>query len=57
VQEHSIRNLKRLAATSEAERRQNFDELRRAASTPERAREFLLVSSMIASVRRANAIT
>ena len=57
VQEHSIRNLKRLAATSEAERRQNFDELRRAASTPEGAREFLLVSSMIASVRRANAIT
>ena len=57
VQEHSIRNLKRLAARSEAERRQNFDELRRAASTPEGAREFLLVSSMIASVRRANAIT
>jgi 3-(3-hydroxy-phenyl)propionate hydroxylase len=57
VQEHSIRNLKRLAATSEAERRQNFDELRRAASTPEGTREFLLGSSMIASVRRANAIT
>jgi len=57
VQEHSIRNLKRLAARSETERRQNFDDLRRAASTPEGTREFLLVSSMIASVRRANAIT
>jgi 3-(3-hydroxy-phenyl)propionate hydroxylase len=57
VQEHSIKNLKRLAARTEAERRQNFEELRRAGSTPEGTREFLLVSSMIASVRRANAIT
>src|SRR5688572_1534398 len=57
VQEHSIKNLKRLAARTEAERRQNFEELRRAASTREDTREFLLVSSMIASVRRANAIT
>jgi 3-(3-hydroxy-phenyl)propionate hydroxylase len=57
VQEHSIRNLKRLTARTEEERRTNFDELRRAASTVEGARNFLLVSSMIASVRRANAIT
>jgi 3-(3-hydroxy-phenyl)propionate hydroxylase len=57
VQVHSVRNLKRLSARTEAERRQNFDELRRAASTPEGTREYLLVSSMIASVRRANAIT
>ena len=57
VQEHSVRNLKRLSARGEAERRQNFDELRRAASTREGAREFLLISSMIASVRRADAIT
>ncbi len=57
VQEHSIRNLKRLTARTEAERRKNFDELRRAASTVEGARQFLLISSMIASVRRANAIT
>jgi 3-(3-hydroxy-phenyl)propionate hydroxylase len=56
VQEHSVRNLKRLAASTDAERRKNFEELRRAASTPEGAREFLLISSMIASVRRANAI-
>ncbi|MNC90552.1 hypothetical protein D3C83_66620 [compost metagenome] len=57
VQEHSIRNLKRLTARTEAERRRNFDELRQAASTPEGARSFLLISSMIASVRRADAIT
>jgi len=57
VQEYSVRNLKRLAARTEEERRRNFDELRRAASTVEGAREFLLISSMIASVLRANAIT
>jgi hypothetical protein len=53
VQEVSIRNLKRLSEKSEPERRKNFDELRRQASTRESQREFLLVSSMIASVRRA----
>jgi len=57
VQEHSVRNLRRLAARTEEERLRNFDALRRAASTVEGAREFLLISSMIASVRRANAIT
>jgi 3-(3-hydroxy-phenyl)propionate hydroxylase len=57
VQEVSIRNLKRLSEKSEPERRKNFDELRRQASTRESQREFLLVSSMIASVRRADAIT
>ena len=57
VQEFSIRNLKRLQAKTEEERRKNFDELRAAASTVEGARDFLLVSSMIASVRRADAIT
>jgi 3-(3-hydroxy-phenyl)propionate hydroxylase len=57
VQEFSIRNLRRLTAKTEDERRRNFDELRRAASSVESAREFLLISSMIASVRRANAIT
>lgn len=57
VQEFSIKNLKRLTAKTEQERRQNFDELRQAASTVEGTREFLLISSMIASVQRANAIT
>jgi 3-(3-hydroxy-phenyl)propionate hydroxylase len=57
VQEHSIKNLKRLNEKSEVERRKNFDELRAQAASREGRREFLLVSSMIASVRRANAIT
>jgi 3-(3-hydroxy-phenyl)propionate hydroxylase len=56
VQEVSIRNLKRLNEKSEPERRKNFEELRRQAATRESQREFLLVSSMIASIRRANAI-
>jgi 3-(3-hydroxy-phenyl)propionate hydroxylase len=56
VQEHSIRNLRRLNEKSEEKRRQNFEELRRQASSPEARREFMQVSSMIASVRRANAI-
>jgi 3-(3-hydroxy-phenyl)propionate hydroxylase len=56
VQVASIRNLERLAARDPEERRQNFEELRRTASTPESARQFLLVSSMIASIRRAAAI-
>jgi 3-(3-hydroxy-phenyl)propionate hydroxylase len=57
VQEFSIRNLRRLTAKTDEERRKNFDDLRRAASTVEGARQFLLISSMIASVRRANSIT
>ena len=57
VQEYSIKNLRRLNEKSEDVRRTNFDELRRQAATLEGRREFLLVSSMIASVRRANAIT
>src|SRR6266496_3195 len=57
VQEHSIKNLRRLNEKSEEGRRKNFDELRRQAGSREGRREFLQVSSMIASVRRANAIT
>jgi 3-(3-hydroxy-phenyl)propionate hydroxylase len=56
VQEHSIRNLRRLNEKSEEKRAANFDQLRRQASSREGRREFLLVSSMIASVQRANAI-
>ena len=56
VQEHSIRNLRRLNEKSEDQRRRNFEDLRRQASSLEGRREFLQVSSMIASVRRANAI-
>ena len=56
VQEHSIRNLKRLTAKTEAERQAYFDELRQGAATAEGRRQFMLISTMIASVRRANAI-
>ena len=57
VQEYSIKNLQRLNEKSEAKRQQNFDELRATAATLEGQRQFLLISSMIASVQRANAIT
>jgi 3-(3-hydroxy-phenyl)propionate hydroxylase len=56
VQEHSIRNLRRLNEKSEEKRNANFEELRRLASNREGRRQFMLVSSMIASVRRATAI-
>jgi 3-(3-hydroxy-phenyl)propionate hydroxylase len=38
-------------------RLQRLDELRRAAETPALAKEIVMRSSMIASMRRANAIT
>jgi 3-(3-hydroxy-phenyl)propionate hydroxylase len=56
VQEASIRNLRRLTAKTPDERQRNFDELRRTAAAPESTRQFLLGSSMIASIRRAGAI-
>jgi 3-(3-hydroxy-phenyl)propionate hydroxylase len=56
VQEASIRNLQGLAAREPGERRRYFDELRQVASTPDGTRRFLLGSSMIASVRRADTI-
>ena len=57
VQEQSIANKKRLEAREPAARKRNLDELRAAAADPERARQFLLRSSMIASQRRAAAMT
>jgi 3-(3-hydroxy-phenyl)propionate hydroxylase len=56
VQEFSIKNLKRLNEKDERERQKNFAEVRRQAATREGRREFLRISSMIASVQRANAI-
>jgi 3-(3-hydroxy-phenyl)propionate hydroxylase len=53
VQEGSIRNLRTLAELERAARKTRFDELRRANADPQLARQFLLQSSMIASVRRA----
>jgi 3-(3-hydroxy-phenyl)propionate hydroxylase len=57
VQEQSIANKKRLEAADPAARRCNLDELRAMAADPERARRFLLGTSMIASQRRVAAMT
>jgi 3-(3-hydroxy-phenyl)propionate hydroxylase len=57
VQEQSIANKKRLEARDPEQRKKNFEELSRTAANPERAREFLLRSAMIAMQRRADSIT
>jgi 3-(3-hydroxy-phenyl)propionate hydroxylase len=56
VQEVSIRNKRTLEERDPAVRRQRIEEYRRAAQTPALAKEILMKSSMIASMRRANAI-
>src|SRR5215813_11301502 len=56
VQEQSIANKKRLEAADLDVRARNLDELRATAADPQRARQFLLRSSMIASQRRAEGI-
>jgi 3-(3-hydroxy-phenyl)propionate hydroxylase len=56
VQEQSIANKKRLEARDPEVRKRNLDELRASAADPERARQFLLRTSMIASQRRAEAL-
>ena len=57
VQEQSIANKKRLEESDPAVRRKNLDELGRIAGDPERSRQFLLRTAMIASQRRAAAMT
>jgi 3-(3-hydroxy-phenyl)propionate hydroxylase len=57
VQEQSIMNKKRLEARDPETRRRNLDELREMAADQARARQFLLRTSMIASQRRAAAMT
>jgi len=56
VQEGSIQNLKLLTERNAEARRERFEELRRTAADPGRAKQYLLQSSMIASMRRAAAI-
>jgi 3-(3-hydroxy-phenyl)propionate hydroxylase len=51
-----MRNKKILTEKDPAVRKQNHDELRRTAADPERARAFILRTSMINMVREANAI-
>jgi len=57
VQEQSIANKRRLEESDSATRQRNLDELSRIAADPERARQFLLRTAMIASQRRAQAMT
>jgi 3-(3-hydroxy-phenyl)propionate hydroxylase len=57
VQTQSIANKKMLEEADPARRRQIFDELRRTAGDREAARDFLIRSSMIWSVRRAAEIS
>ncbi|MGN6750460.1 MAG: FAD-dependent oxidoreductase [Xanthobacteraceae bacterium] len=56
VQEQSIANKKRLEASDPHVRKRNLDELRASAADPERARQFLLRTSMIASQKRAEGV-
>ncbi|HZL40013.1 MAG TPA: FAD-dependent monooxygenase [Pseudolabrys sp.] len=57
VQEQSIANKKRLEASDPEARRRNLADLRATAADPARARKFLLGTSMLASQRRAAAMT
>jgi 3-(3-hydroxy-phenyl)propionate hydroxylase len=57
VQEQSIANKKRLEESDPAIRQKNLDELTRISDDPGRSRQFLLRSAMIASQRRADAMT
>jgi 3-(3-hydroxy-phenyl)propionate hydroxylase len=57
VQTQSIANKRLLEEADPALRRQNFDSLRRTAANRDAARDFLIKSSMIWSLRRAAEIT
>ena len=57
VQTQSIANKKLLEEADPAAREKRFDELRAIAANPDAARDFLIKSSMIWSVRRAAEIT
>ena len=56
VQAQSIRNKQLLEERDPDVRAARFDELRRTAADPARARDYLLRSSMIWSVRRAESV-
>ena len=57
VQEQSIANKKRLEESDPTTRQKNLDELSRIAENPDRARQFLLRTAMIASQQRASVMT
>ena len=56
VQAQSIQNKETLQETDPKLRRRRLEELRQTAQNPERAREFMLRTSLIAMVREANGI-
>ena len=56
VQEASMRNKRTLEEADDKIRRQRLDEIRKASEVPALAKEIVMRSSMIASMRRANAI-
>jgi 3-(3-hydroxy-phenyl)propionate hydroxylase len=56
IQEQSIRNKRMLEETDPLVRRERLADMRRASTDPVRAKEIVMRSSMIASMRRANAI-
>lgn len=56
VQAHTIRNHKILSDRDPEKRKETLDELRRIAADPTLSREYLLKTSMIESVKRANSI-
>ena len=57
VQSNSIRNKEMMEERDPAKKQQRFDELRAKAADPKLAREAMLLSSMMGSVRRAAEIT
>jgi 3-(3-hydroxy-phenyl)propionate hydroxylase len=56
VQEASMRNKRTLEEADDKVRRQRLEEIRKASEVPALAKEIVMRSSMIASMRRANAI-
>jgi 3-(3-hydroxy-phenyl)propionate hydroxylase len=56
VQEQTILNKKRLEERDPQARRRRFEELRAIADDPARHKEFLLRTSLLASVRKARAM-
>jgi 3-(3-hydroxy-phenyl)propionate hydroxylase len=57
VQNASIKNKQNLEEKDLPTRLKRFAELRDTAASPQKTREYLLMSSMINSIKRANAIT
>ncbi len=57
VQNASVKNKQNLEEKDLATRLKRFAELRDTAASPKKTRDYLLMSSMINSIRRANAIT